>query len=141
MTTTQEPAAEMLEISGPSLIDMAEMLAQIADKLLSVALVMAAVSEKEVPRGSLIERLLKASQATPWPVPQVTQALTGSTTTTNTITTNTTAPTAASLPDLAWLSYKLPAFGKAVADFASHAAASAEGLIYRNSNSNGSYTR
>ena len=111
MTITQESAVKMLEISGPSLVDMAEMLAQIADKLLSVALVMAAVSEKEVPRGSLIERLLKASQATPWPpqatpwsVPQATQA---------------TNNTAASLPDLDWLSYKMPAFDKAVADFVS----------------------
>lgn len=60
MTTVQEQESPAQENRDPSLVDMAEMLAQIADKLLSAALVMAALSEKEVPKGSLIERLLQA---------------------------------------------------------------------------------
>ena len=59
MTTMQEQEVIVPDTRDPSLVDMAEMLAQIADKLLSAALVMAALSEKEVPKGSLIERLLQ----------------------------------------------------------------------------------
>ena len=61
MVATQEAESLVQEKQDPTLLDMAEMLAQIADKLLSTALVMAVLAEKEVPKGSLIEKLLDAN--------------------------------------------------------------------------------
>lgn len=61
MVTLQEVASEQ-ESKELNLVEMAEVLIKTADKLLSAALVMAVLAEKEIQHGSLLERLVSSHE-------------------------------------------------------------------------------